>query len=136
MFHVTSPARVTDTFDRLFDEFFGAWRPTRAGMPALNWITEPDQYVFEAAVPGVAKEDLSIEAVRGRLTIAGERKSAAERTEARQFTAGRFQGKFSRTVTLPEDADVNQVSAELENGILTVRIAKQAEARPRRIEIQ
>lgn len=128
--------RAVGTFDQLFDEFFGGWRPTAPAGPALNWLETPADYRFEVAVPGVEKSDLSIEAVQGRLTIAGQRRTRSSEQESRQFTGERLQGRFSRSVRLPDNADVGEVTAELTNGILTVSIAKTAEAKPRRIEIQ
>lgn len=75
-------------------------------------------------MPGLPKEAIQLSVERGQLTITGERKGEAEgRTAIRQ------------TITLPEDVDAEAISAKAENGVLTVRLPKQEEHRPRVISV-
>jgi HSP20 family protein len=129
-------ARLQAELDRWLDNPAFGFGPTGATVyPAVNVFTDPEGLVVRAEVAGVKAEQLTVTAEPGRLTIAGERtpdpteKGSYHRRE-RQF------GKFSRTIRLPDDIDPSAAAAECRNGLLTVRIPKRAEARPRSIPVQ
>jgi HSP20 family protein len=105
-----------------------AWSPTAD-------VRETDvEFVFDVELPGVAREDISVEATGNRLAITGELKQEEE-TEGRYHRRARRTGKFSYSVTLPRGVDTERVEASLESGVLTVRVPKAEKAQPRRIEI-
>ncbi len=92
-----------------------------------------DAYTVELDLPGVAREDVDIQLDDRRLTVAGnieekERKGILHRRTRRV-------GRFHYSVTLPGDVDADGVSAQLHDGVLTVRVPKSAQAKPRRIAI-
>ncbi len=95
---------------------------------------EDDAYVVTALVPGIKADDLSIQIVNETLTIQGELKN--ERDEnANYLLSERPSGKFNRSLTMPEPLDASKVEAEIENGILTLRIPKAEEAKPKTIKV-
>jgi len=132
-------ARMQEEIDRLFDH----WGVTAEAGPALAVsyppvnIWEDDDFVYaEAELPGLKLEDLKINATgEDQLTIKGERKSAApEKVEWHRQERG-F-GKFERGLVLPAGIDPAKVEARLDNGVLTVKMAKSAAAKPRKITVK
>jgi len=102
--------------------------------PFVNVFTDQDGLVVQAEVPGIKPEQLQVQVENGRLTISGERTPA--HPEASYHRRERAYGRFSRTIQLPRDLDTQQVAAELRNGLLTIRIPKQAAAKPRQINVK
>ena len=105
-----------------------------SGLPLSEWgprvdICESDgTYLFKADLPGMQKEDVSVSIAEDMLTIQGERKRENEETRPHFHRVERSYGSFSRSFSLPEDADLKTVHAHCENGELTVSIAKKAGA--------
>lgn len=110
----------------------------RGSFPAINVGVTPDAVVVFAFVPGVEPGSLEVSVDNGLLTIAGDRTSDADTSPGQRtvYARERAGSSFRRVVSLPEDADAEQVSATCRNGILHVRVAKQAASRPRRIEVK
>jgi HSP20 family protein len=127
--------------DRLHRELAGyldSWRqlPGLLGgpfTPVADVEETHDAYRVEIELPGVKKGDLDVEIAGRRLSVSGERK-ARERVGLIR-TRERAVGRFHYEVTLPGDIDDDGVEAHLDEGVLTVRIAKPARDRPRRIEL-
>ena len=118
-----------------WDPFFIA-RPTSAFSPAFEVKETNDSFVLRADVPGVEEKDLDVAVHNGVLTVSGSRQ-AEERREGESFAIYERQyGSFSRSFALPDMADGERVDAKLANGVLTLSIAKKAEAKPRKISIK
>lgn len=108
----------------------------RSTYPALNVGHTPETLEVYAFAPGLdpATVDATIE--RGVLTLSGERKPLpAEDGKATVHLHERFSGRFSRAVSLPDDADPEQVSAKYADGVLHVSIRRRESAQRRRISI-
>lgn len=128
--------RLQRDLDRIFRNpsfDFGLAGPSV--FPLVNVFHDKDGLVIRAEVPGIKAEDLSLEVERGRFKLSGERKFEA-RENGGYHRRERRGGKFSRMLRLPDDLDAQQATAELRDGILTVRIPKAAVARPRHIEVK
>jgi HSP20 family protein len=137
--------RLLDDFRRVqreMDELFGSG-PTRSGIRAVARGTYPpinigatpqqvDVYVFAAGIDPVSL-DISIQ--QNLLTIAGERKADGE-TKAEYYRRERFEGKFHRAVTLPEDVDPERVSAQYRDGVLHISVKRRESTQPRQIEVR
>ena len=91
--------------------------------------------MLKADLPGMAEDDVSIEVEHGVLTITGERKSELERDEKGWHRIERSFGRFSRTLSLPDGIDPDALGAEFDRGVLSVRIPKPEQVKPRRIAI-
>jgi HSP20 family protein len=118
-----------------WDPFFTA-RPASAFAPAFEVKETNDSFVLRADVPGVEEKDLDVAVHNGILTVSGSRQ-AEERKEGESFALYERQyGSFSRSFALPDMADGDRIDAKLTNGVLTLSVAKKAEAKPRKIEIK
>jgi len=100
-------------------------------------ITEDDkEYLIKAELPEVKKEDLSVVVENGVLTIRGERKLQKEEKGRRYHRVERAHGTFTRSFTVPDDADGSKVNAEFKDGVLDVHLAKSERCKPRSIEVK
>lgn len=101
--------------------------------PPVDVEETDDSFVVEVDLPGVAREDLNIEWSGRELTLHGEIKERERAGFLRQQT--RRVGTFHYTVTLPGEIDGETITADLRDGVLTIRASKSQTAKPRRIEI-
>jgi HSP20 family protein len=110
----------------------------RNGFPALNVGGTPRTLEIYAFAPGVDPNTLEVNLERGLLTVAGERKSSLPQADAKTAVHinERFEGRFRRVLTLPDDADPEKVEAKLRDGVLHITVQRRASAQPRRIAIQ
>ncbi|HZW09768.1 MAG TPA: Hsp20/alpha crystallin family protein [Phycisphaerales bacterium] len=100
-------------------------------------ISEDDQNVIvRASLPGFAKDQIVAEVHEGILTIKAERSEESEEGDERYYRRERRVGSLSRRVALPSIVEDGEGSAEFKDGVLTLRLPKQAKASPRKIEIQ
>lgn len=106
------------------------------GFPAMNVGGTPKSVEIYAFVPGVDPDALDVQIEKGVLTISGERKVAEVPEKATVHIDERFAGRFRRVVTLPDDVDANNVSAQYRDGVLHISVARKEAAQPRRIAIQ
>jgi len=105
------------------------WRPTVD-------ISETDKnYLIKAELPEVEKDDVDVSVENGVLTISGERHyEKEEETETTRRIESAY-GKFSRSFTLPSDADEAKISAKSKNGVLKVRIPKMQETKESKVRV-
>lgn len=95
------------------------------GGPLLDMHETPDELIIRAEVPGMKKEDFSVELVGRRLTIHGEKKVVREQNNGNGcLVSERRYGSFARTLRLPYDIDEKMIAADLKDGVLTVRLPK------------
>ena len=94
------------------------------------------RYTVTVELPGTRKEDVQVELSEGMLTIRGEKKSEREETKERRRYVERSYGSFSRSFTLPGDANAERLDASFKDGILTITIPKTEESKPKRVAIK
>lgn len=129
-----------DFFSRMMPSVGRSARGGEAG--ALDWspsadISETDgEYLIRAELPAVRKEDVKVTVHDGRIQIEGERKYEHKEKGERFHRVESFQGRFARAFSLPKDADVEHVSAESRDGVLTVKVPKAKQAQPKPIEVR
>jgi len=111
----------------------------RGGFPALNVGGSPTAVEIYAFAPGVDPKSIDVNLHRGVLTIAGERREPQPQANDEKTTmhiSERFNGRFRRVVSLPDDVDPDAVSADLKDGVLHISVKRKASAQPRRIQVQ
>ncbi len=109
--------------------------PMSSWNPAVDIYEDDDSFVVNAELPGVKKEDITIDLKDRVLTIRGERTFDNEIKEDKYFRRERFSGKFQRSFSLPASVDPNKIKAEYKDGVLNVRIPKPEEQKPKQITI-
>lgn len=118
-----------------WDPLFGG-RPASAFAPAFEVKETSDAFILKADLPGVAEADLDINVHNSVLTVSGSRQ-AEDRKEGESYALYERQfGSFSRSFSLPDMADGERIEAKLDSGVLTLSIAKKAEAKPRKIALK
>jgi len=127
--------------DRLLDDVmtgvagtsFGTHSAVRTFSPAIDVRANTEEIVFTADVPGFKQEDLEITFEKNVLSLKGQRRYEGNGKD--KVWLGRSYGSFERTFTLPETADGEHLSAELADGVLTIRVAQLPKAQPKKITI-
>lgn len=125
-------------FNEIVDEFFNKTNSNyrKDGfMPSVD-ISETDtQFEVSVVLPGLNKEDITINLEKGTLTISGERKLNKEEEGKNYHRVETPYGKFSRSFYLPETIDEETISATYDSGILNITINKSEEKAKKQIEI-
>lgn len=136
--------RTNNWLPSVFNDFFGnEWTPSNSrSVPAINIQQNENGFLVEVAAPGMTKEDCNVRIdEENNLVISFEKKSESEENDKkgtylrREFTYTQFQ----RTMILPDNVEKDQISAKVENGVLTVNIPIVTEEKTpnsRLIEIQ
>ncbi len=132
------PMTFREAMNRFMEEPGWWMTPTTewANTFPLDMYETDNDYVIKVSTPGIRPEDLDVNVSNNVLTIRGELREEEKREETRYHYMERRYGTFERSVVLPTSVDVNQVHANLNNGILTVTIPKTEEAKPHRINVQ
>ena len=122
-----------------------AWDPFRemAAMPMTMPTFSPafdvketaEGYAFTADVPGMKQSDIEVSMTGNRLSISGKRETEKEEKGDKYYSCERTFGSFLRSFTLPDDADLSGVSADLRDGVLTIAVKKTPESKPKKVEI-
>jgi HSP20 family protein len=107
-------------------------------LPAVDIIEKKDRFVLKVELPEVRKEDVRVAIDNGVLTISGERRMELdeEDKDSQHRRVERLYGSFSRSFTLPEEADENGIDANYKDGMLMLSIPKVAKPEPRAIEVK
>jgi len=93
-------------------------------------------YLFKADVPGIKENDLTINLTGNRLTVSGKREEEKRQEHETYFSYERSYGSFTRSFTLPDGVDGDQVNANLKDGVLSILVPKKPEAKPKKVEIK
>jgi HSP20 family protein len=132
--------RLQQEMDQLFGRWglpFSNWPALAASYPPVNVWDDNDFVYAEAELPGLKLADLEISVTPdNELVLKGKRGQPALPEKAEWHRQERGFGGFERTLRLPVGVDANKVEARLENGVLTIQLAKRPEVKPRRIPVK
>ena len=123
--------------DRMFDRALDtepAWQPVTWDL-ALDVAENKDEFLVKASIPGIHPDDLDITYTDNVLTIKGETKEEKEIKEDQYHLRERRFGSFARSITLPNKIQGDAIEARYEAGVLTLRLPKVEEAKPKKIAI-
>lgn len=105
-------------------------------MPSVDISETENEIVLRAEVPGINPEQIDITVSGDRLIISGEKSEEHEEKEEHYYHCERRFGAFERSIELPSTADVEKISADHTNGVLTVHVPKHEAAKPKRVQIE
>ncbi len=114
----------------------GAPDPGAGVFPPMNISQDNDNFYLRAEVPGIKPAELSISALRNRVSISGKREIPSESERVSYHRRERPEGAFNRTVTLPMEVDPERVDARYAEGVLTLTLPKAEQAKPRQIAVR
>lgn len=131
---------LRDAMSRLLDEsFLRPWWSTEERGEVfipLDVYETDDEFEVKAALPGLKPEDVEINVVGNTLTIKGEFREDEEKKEGNFLYRERRYGSFQRSITLPEEVNIDKAEATFENGVLRLRLPKAEHAKPRQIPVK
>lgn len=137
----TDIRRMQTEFDRLFGNLFPAARTedpeaeTAVWAPRVDLVENEEAYLIHADLPGLSKEEVNVNYHDGVLSISGDRRTEEYEEKDNCVRLERAYGRFYRSFTLPKTVNDKQIEAGYKDGVLTVRVPKAEESKPRRITI-
>ena len=131
---------LQDRMNRLFRESFGPEGreeslSTTSFAPPVDVYEDEHSVTLKIEVPGIDEKDIDVRIENNTLTVHGERKFEKEEKEENYRRVERQYGSFTRSFTLPNTVDHENVSANYEKGVLKIKLAKKAEAKPKQIKV-
>ncbi len=135
---------LRDAMDRLFQDSFVWPRAfmcgdmfSSFGGQGLDLYETQDDVVVKAALPGIKPENVNIQVQGDQLLIdATMPEEKQENQNATYYVRGLTTGEYHRQITLPVDIDPNKVDATFDNGVLTIRLPKSEQVKPKKIQIK
>ena len=129
--------RTMDLFnwDRVFDSFVGD-QDYHVGRPAVDVREDEDNYIVEVELPGLSEKDVEVKVENGVLTVASRKDESKEEKDEGYIRKERRHFSFKRSFSLPENVDVEKVSANFKNGLLDIAVPKAPAAKPKLIEVK
>ena len=126
--------------NRLFEEQYGNGRGEEAltagaFVPPVDIYEDEHSIQLKLEVPGIDEKDLDVKVENNVLTISGERKFEKEEKEENFRRVERRYGSFTRSFTVPNTVNAEDVSADYSNGVLKIKLGKRAEAKPKQIKV-
>lgn len=111
------------------------WLSEYEGQLTIDMYQTKDNVIIKSTIAGVKSEDIDVTIANDMVTIRGERKRDFEASTEDYFYQECYWGSFSRSVVLPVDVDIENVGADLKDGILTVTLPKAAKAKAKKIRV-
>jgi HSP20 family protein len=129
---------LQDRMNRLFRDSFGEGQEalsTSSFAPPVDVYEDEHNVTLKIEVPGIDEKDIDVRIENNTLTAHGERKFEKEEKEENYRRVERQYGSFTRSFTLPSTVDAENVQANYEKGVLKIKLAKKAEAKPKQIKV-
>ncbi len=129
---------LQDRMNRLFRDSQGGQEEaltTASFAPPVDVYEDEHNITLKIEVPGIDEKDIDVRLENNTLTVHGERKFEKEEKEENYRRVERQYGSFTRTFTLPQTVDSENVQADYDKGVLKIKLAKKAEAKPKQIKI-
>jgi HSP20 family protein len=132
----------TPVANRLLEEFFNDFpfasymsEPKDNWLPAVDILEKDGNLIPRAELPGMSEKQIDVKLEGNTLTLKGERKMDNEDKKNNYHRVESFYGSFTRSFRLPETVDLEKISADYKNGVLTVTIPQKPEVKPREITV-
>ncbi len=124
-----------DRFDRFIERFFEDTAED-VKVPAVDIREEKDKYIIEAELPGLTEKDVEVKVENNVLTISSKKEETKEESKKGYIRKERKSFSFTRSFSLPENTDVDKITAHFKNGILNIEVPKAPESQPKIIEVK
>lgn len=123
--------------DSIFDDFINRSFAVRTGTfePSFDIKESKKEYVINAELPGLNKDDFKLTLENDILSLEGEKKYEHEDKDDGDYRSERSHGSFKRSFRLTNEVDKNKIKADYKNGVLSITIPKAKVAQPKAIEI-
>lgn len=127
---------MQDRMNRMFQDYArGEEAIGTSFVPPVDVYEDQNGITLKLEVPGIDEKDLDVRVENNVLTVHGERKFEKEEKEENFQRIERRYGSFTRSFTLPNTVDTENVEANYDKGVLSLRLAKRAEAKPKQIKV-
>ena len=132
---------IQDRMNRLFRDSYGNNEGREESLNNTSFAPPVDVYedehnvVLKIEVPGIDEKDIDVRIENNTMTVHGERKFEQEEKEENYRRVERQYGSFTRTFTLPQTVDQENVQADYDKGVLKIKLSKKAEAKPKQIKV-
>jgi HSP20 family protein len=129
---------LQDRMNRLFRNSYGDREETLTTStfaPAVDVYEDEHHITLNIEVPGIDEKDIDVRVENNTLTVHGERKFEKEEKEENFRRVERQYGSFTRSFTLPNTVETDNIQAHYDKGVLKVQLAKKAEAKPKQIKV-
>ena len=131
---------MRDAMDRLFEDSVvrssGLFPSLRAEQPAVDMYQTDTDVVVKASLPGMKSEDVDISVTGDVITLKGEHKEEHETSEENYFRKEMRYGSFTRSLPIPVPVNVDKAEAEFQDGVLTVKMPKTEESKPKTVKVK
>ena len=125
--------------DRVFEDFMPARTGRGEGIEMafpIDLYETDNEVVVKASLPGIRSDEVEISATSEGLTIKGEHREEEKTEQGNYYRRELRYGSFARTIPLPTRVNYEQAEADFENGVLTVKLPKAEEVRPKSIKVR
>lgn len=131
-------ARLRDLMDELLATAWDEDSPASSGLwaPRIDIMETDGAYELRMDLPGLSKDEITINVENHRLTVHGEREEERREDDMNMLRMERHVGRFYRSLPLPEDALPEQAEASFRQGVLAIRLPRTASKKPTRVSIQ
>jgi HSP20 family protein len=128
------------SINRLFDDMLPETEREETGLfnwqPSVDTLERDNAIEIRAELPGIKKDDISIDVRNNVLTLSGERSHDEDVNEGDFYRRERFYGRFQRAITLPDNVDTDNIDAAYEEGVLKITVPKTEESQRKKIEVK
>ena len=129
--------RDLSLFDDFFDSMLGAWGSYSSRVPAVDVEENPESYIIKAELPGYSEKDVKITVDNHVLRISGSVEEKEDEKDGKKYLVReRRHESFERSFSLPDGLDESAITADFENGVLSITMPKVPEVKPRQIEVK
>ena len=136
----TGVTSLRDAMDRLFEDSVvrssGLFPSLRAEQPAVDMYQTDTDVVVKASLAGMKSEDVDISVTGDVITLKGEHKEEHETSEENYFRKEMRYGSFTRSLPIPVPVNVDKAEAEFQDGVLTVKMPKTEESKPKTVKVK
>jgi len=132
---------IQDRMNRLFRDSYGNNEGREEALnntsfaPPVDVDEDEHNVILKIEVPGIEEKDIDVRIENNTMTVHGERKFEQEEKEENYRRVERQYGSFTRTFTLPQTVDQENVQADYDKGVLKIKLSKKAEAKPKQIKV-